>query len=235
MNGYGFLAIWTDIDAEHLSEYRRWLSQEHIGQRIFGSGFLGARVHAAIGDELSHFILYATEDSQTLQSDAYLHVLNNPTPWTQRMMPRLRNFDRGAGIQVAKVGDGSGAWLLACRIFTPPLALTGRALEMQLGSFLDIEGVVTVRLLVVDRSSTDIPSTEKAIRSGNEGAFHLLLVVEATAAAPLKDAQDRLAGILHLLVGPAARHDAGLYQNVYSLFPFERETTASSDFSQAAR
>lgn len=225
MSNHGFLAIWTDIEAEHFNEYRRWLSQEHMGQRIFAPGFLGARVHSAADNELSHFILYATKDKDVLQSESYIQVLNNPTKWTQQMMPRLRAFDRGAGEQIAKVGDGCGTWLLACRISETSNPVVG-SLAKSLLRLLETEGIVTARLLAVDRRSTDVPTVEKTIRAGPEGAFRSLLVIEATSEAPLLAFEPHLRVLISAIAGADARYDARRYRSIYTLHPFEGATEA---------
>ena len=43
----------------------------------------------------------------------YLARLNAPTPWSQRIMPLLKNFVRGGGTVVASSGIGQGGFLAA--------------------------------------------------------------------------------------------------------------------------
>lgn len=225
MANFGFLAIWTDIPSEHFVEYRRWLSREHMGQRIFAPGFLGARVHVAADNELSHFILYATEHGQVLQSESYLDVLNNPTPWTRRMMPRLGGFDRGAGEQIAKVGDGCGAWLSVSRISSYAKS-DAHSIEQLLHQPFNHEGIVTSRLFAVDRPATDVATTEKTMRGGMEGAFQSLLITEATSEAPLVAFEGDLPRLLQQLAGEKTDYDVKRYRAVYSLYPFEHMTAS---------
>jgi hypothetical protein len=221
MASRGFLAIWTEVEPEHLPEYRRWLSQEHVGQRIFGSGFLGARVCAALDNELAHFILYATESNEVLASQGYVDVLNNPTTWTRRMMPRLKNFDRGAGERVVKVGDGSGAWLLVSRFASLP-SVGVRQISATLREMLSSNGVVTLQLFSLDRHSTDIPTQEKTMRSGSEGRFQSLLVIETMTEASLAAVRERLEQLAEALFGANAGHESNSYRFIYGLYPCER-------------
>ena len=44
-----------------------------------------------------YFILYELEDERVVGGPDYLARLNAPTPWSQRIMPRLGNFARGGG------------------------------------------------------------------------------------------------------------------------------------------
>ena len=47
MRGAGFLAIWSDVEPDHLTDYRHWLTREHTTERVTTNGFLGVRVFRA--------------------------------------------------------------------------------------------------------------------------------------------------------------------------------------------
>ena len=34
MRGAGFLAIWSDVEPDHLTDYRHWLTREHTTERV---------------------------------------------------------------------------------------------------------------------------------------------------------------------------------------------------------
>ena len=76
MKRYGFLAIWCDMAAEDLEDYRNWLTREHIADRTVLPGFLGVRLFEALDDERSHVILYATAGPEILTGEAYRRVLD---------------------------------------------------------------------------------------------------------------------------------------------------------------
>jgi hypothetical protein len=224
MTQYGFLAIWTEIDEEYFIDYRHWLTREHIAQRIFAPGFLGARVHVRPDNNRSHFILYATQGRSVLQSGQYLNVLNHPTPWTQKMMPRLRKFDRGAGEQVAKVGDGTAAWLAVSRLPTVADDRSAERIGEILREAMTVEGVVTARVFAVDQESTAIQTTEKQMRLGKEGAFNSLLVVEAFTDRAVISVKEHIGPLVGSLSGRATPRDFVRYRFVYALHPFESAT-----------
>jgi len=93
MSGRGFLAIWSDIDAMAETDYLHWMTREHAIERVNIPGFLGMRMFRALqGDLPRYFILYEVETPDVVGSAAYLARLNSPTPWSQRIMPQLRNF-----------------------------------------------------------------------------------------------------------------------------------------------
>ncbi len=224
----GFLAIWTDIDPENFEEYRRWLSREHIGQRIFGTGFLSARVHEALDDAYSHFIIYATEGPAVLKSQSYLEVLNNPTSWTQQMMPLLRRFDRAAGSQLLKLGDGAGSYAYAAKLSVGEDDHSLDALAGFLPSLMKIDGVVAARVFEVEREATDLRTVEKKIRAVEEGAFSHLVLVEATGAERLSAIADGFESLARQELANASVQ-ARKFKSVYSLHPFDREHAFSRD------
>jgi hypothetical protein len=122
MRGAGFLAIWSDIAPNNLTDYRHWLTREHTTERVTTKGFLASRVFRAVRADIHRFfILYELEAPQVLDGPAYLARLNAPTPWSQRIMPQLGNFVRGGGVMIARAGRGEGATIVALRIEQPPV------------------------------------------------------------------------------------------------------------------
>ena len=53
-------------------------------------------------------VLYEVESLATLASQPYLARLNNPTPWTTRMMPHYRGMNRGLCTVLGSFGYGQG-------------------------------------------------------------------------------------------------------------------------------
>src|SRR3954449_7446945 len=117
MRGDGFLAIWSDVDRNTLTDYRHWLTREHTTERVTTNGVLACRVFRANRLDIERFfILYELESPEVLDGPAYLARLNSPTPWSQRTMPRLGNFIRGGGVMTARAGRGEGSTIAALRI-----------------------------------------------------------------------------------------------------------------------
>jgi len=93
--GTAALAMWWDMAREMRSAFEDWHSHEHFPERLAIPGFLrSSRWCSASGDE-GIFVLYELEDYKVLSSPPYLARLNNPTPWSTRMMPHHRNMVRG--------------------------------------------------------------------------------------------------------------------------------------------
>ena len=90
--GRAAVAMWWNMAAERREEFEHWHSHEHFLERMGIKGFLrGSRWSSAdgAGNGEGFFVLYELEDYETLTSEGYLERLNNPTPWSTKMMPCL--------------------------------------------------------------------------------------------------------------------------------------------------
>lgn len=85
--------------------------------------------------------------------------------------------------------------------------------------FMTMPDVVTVCLMKLDRSATDIERQEKTTRQGIEGDFHYLLVVEALGDSGALNAQSHLQEILPKSFLKAEKSDASVRQVIYGGTP----------------
>ena len=121
--GRGLLAVWTDIPAHMEEDFNRWYDEEHLAERVGIAGFLNARRYLSLQGTPKYIALYDTIDAQVLQSDAYLKVLNNPTPWTQRIRPHFQNFVRNEYELILTLGTiptQTAPYVLLVRLETDP-------------------------------------------------------------------------------------------------------------------
>ncbi len=108
------MTIWCDVAREVRDEFNDWHAHEHMPERLSIPGFRrGSRWVSADGG--SYFILYELESEATLTSTAYLERLNNPTPWSRKMMPHHRNMVRGLCVVESNSGPALGQALLTAR------------------------------------------------------------------------------------------------------------------------
>lgn len=224
MKRHGFLAIWCEIAAADLDDYRNWLTREHIADRTFSPGFLGVRLFEALDDPKSHFILYATEDADVLNGPAYKAILDNPSPWTRRIMPRFGPFDRALGTQVLKVGNGFGSHVAIWRIRLAADAdaeADAQSLRDGLAGYCGRDGIVSLRLCRVSRDTTDRRSEEKTMRKGVEGDFDVLLCAEAMGEGPARRIEERLSADLARLFPALAGFDSSCRRMIYGEAPHE--------------
>lgn len=219
----GFLAIWCEIGAGDLVDYHNWQTQEHIADRIYSPGFLGMRLFTAVENPSAHFFLYATESPAVLRSPAYLKILDNPTPWTKRLMPKFGPFDRAAGTKIVKIGRGQGSHVLASRVKTDGGLIDAVAAKAGLRALINLPDTVGVRLLATDRSTTSIKSEEKKMRGATEGDFDFLLVVEALSQGGAEWARDHIGKVLARTIPGLASYDALVCRMIYGEAPYEGE------------
>src|SRR5687767_6863982 len=101
MLGKAAIVMWWDVAPEMRAEWEDWHTNEHMPERLAIPGFLrGTRWNAGN----SYFVLYEVENAAVLTGAAYLERLNNPTPWSRKMMPHHRNMVRS----LCLVRDGYG-------------------------------------------------------------------------------------------------------------------------------
>jgi hypothetical protein len=210
MRGSGFLAIWSDVAAQDLTDYRHWLTREHTTERVTTSGFLASRVFRATKDDVNRFfILYELEAPEVLDGEAYLARLNAPTPWSQRIMPKLGNFMRGGGTMVARAGRGEGATIMALRIEKLP-ENPQKLAEVLVGC----DGIAAVQIGATDEARTSVPTTEKGMRQ-EEGFFSGLLLIEALDLTSLQAALQQASTIAPDVLGRASEPE--VYQTMFTL------------------
>ena len=209
MRGAGFLAIWSDVEPDHLTDYRHWLTREHTTERVTTKGFLGVRVfRAARADINRFFILYELESPEVLDGPAYMARLNAPTPWSQRTMPRLGNFIRGGGVMAARAGRGEGATIVALRIERLPPKLQQFA-----DALVALDGVAAVQIGTTDLARTSVPTVEKGMRK-DEGIFAGLVIIEALDVAALRGA---LREAVYMAPDIGGVSEPEIYQGMFAL------------------
>jgi hypothetical protein len=206
--GKAAMLLSFDIAPEAVAEHDDWHTHEHFRERLAIPGFLrGSRWIAREGGP-RYFVMYEVERLETLASAAYLERLNNPTPWTARMMPHYRGMTRGFCALTGGFGAGLGQAGLLVR-FKPAAgkeaALRKWLLEEELPALPDKAGLASACLF---ESALAPPSTnEQRIRGSDAPVDWALLVtgyeagsVAALAAASLRPerfAQHGAAGVAH--------------------------------------
>jgi hypothetical protein len=210
MRGSGFLAIWSDVAAADLTDYRHWLTREHTTERVTTRGFLASRVFRAMRDDINRvFILYELEAPEVLDGEAYLARLNAPTSWSQRIMPKLGNFMRGGGTMVARAGRGEGATVTALRIDKLP----GNPQQLA-EALVACDGIAAVQIGATDEARTSVPTTEKGMRK-DEGFFSGLLLIEALDVASLQAALQQARALAPDVLNRASAPE--VYQSMFAL------------------
>ncbi|MGH7322093.1 MAG: hypothetical protein ACRELA_21060, partial [Candidatus Rokuibacteriota bacterium] len=151
-------------------DYYRWHNTEHMPERVGVPGFLRGRRYLNTARPLDYFTLYETESVETIRSAPYLERLNDPTPWTRRLLPHFRDTMRVGCRVTASSGRGQGGALVTARLYPKgaraELLRAGRpglALVRQLG------GVIGVHVLEPAPETTRIQTKEKELRGPQPG------------------------------------------------------------------
>lgn len=188
MQGAGFLAIWSDLAPDDETDWAHWMMREHAIERLGVDGFIACRVFRALsGTANRYLILYELATAGAVSGPSYLARLNAPTPWSQRVMPRLKNFMRGGGMVAASAGIGQGGIVAALPLETEPGWDRDAVCRDLAGQYR----IAAARILLTDRAQTSIQTNEKKLRSA-DASFASLLLVEGLDEDSVRHALGRL-------------------------------------------
>ena len=223
--GKAAMVLSFDVAAAAIVEHDNWHSHEHLRERMSIPGFLRGSRWLALTGEPGYFVLYEVADIDTLASPAYLERLNNPSPWTAKMMRHYRGMNRGFCRVTARFGLGLAQAALLIRFSPEPES------ERELRQWLSRDllpvlpsraGLVSAHLL--EAAAKPELTKEQGMRGKDAGVDWIVLVtgydlpsVEALASQELS-AQ-------HLESHGATGAVTGIYQMRHSLT--EREVAAS--------
>ncbi len=195
-----------DVAQEAIPEHDHWHTHEHLQERLSIPGFLRGTRWVATRGQPRYMAIYEVESLATLTSVAYLERLNNPSPWTQKMMPHYRGMTRGFCRVTGSAGMGLGNAALLVR-FKPrqdeEAALRTWLAEDLLPELATRPGLGSVHLL--EGAVPPAMTTEQRIRGADAGVDWALVltgydreVLEALPASVLAPLEQHGAeGIAH--------------------------------------
>jgi hypothetical protein len=184
----GILAVWNDCAPGAEIDYEQWYTREHMPERLSVPGFrTGWRYDGVIGDP--HFFTYYTTDTpDVLASPAYLARLENPTPWTRRIMQStFRRAIRTVCELSTCIGAMAGSHAVTLRWQGTVDSAPAAAAASELAS---IEGVTKVQIWTATGALTK--QTEEARIRGGDALIGGSLVVDCVRRS---DAE-RVSGLL---------------------------------------
>lgn len=205
------LAIWSDIGQDNETDYLHWLTREHTSERVSTPSFIAVRVfRSGHADKCRYLICYDLENSGVVNSPAYVAKLNDPTPWSKRIMPLLGGFRRGGGSIRARAGIGQAA--IAAPIIFPTDCPVN--VDETVDQLARQDAISSVCLLEVDRDKTAVPTREKSMRA-NDQSFSGLLLIEGLNEANVSAAANTLRSLVPAEF--AGVFDGVLYRQIFSL------------------
>lgn len=169
MLGRAAVAIWFDTTPQAQAELEDWHTHEHMPERLRIPGFLRGTRWIALSGEPSYFVLYEAARLATLTSGPYLERLNDPTPWSRRMMPHHHHMVRSACRVRARFGAGVAQALATVRFSK------GRISKESLPELPRRKGLTRVELLHA-QAQAGAPTEEQNIRGGDASADRVLLI-----------------------------------------------------------
>ena len=175
--GSAALLLSFDVLPEHVAEHDRWHTHEHLAERLSLPGFLRGSRWVASHGESRYMVLYEVESLDALESPAYLARLNQPSPWTARVMPHYRGMRRGLCDVLGSVGSGQAAFAAIFRF--APAAHRAEPLHRQivrevLPRVAGAPGLLGAHLL---RGARIASATEEQRIRGTDGAVATALIV----------------------------------------------------------
>jgi hypothetical protein len=186
LRGQGVLIIWRGVTPDAEEDARRWHNTEHMAERVGVPGFLRGRRYVSAALPRQYVDCYEVETVDVIRSAPYLARLNDPTPWTQRVLPHFRDVFRIGCRVAATAGRGLGGALLTARFRPAPdrvAALKGWVGGPGLESIREPAGVVAAHLLETVPEVTRIRTAEGRLKGGEVAAgeepWPLVLLVEA--------------------------------------------------------
>ena len=219
-----------DVDAEAVAEHDRWHTQEHLPERLSIPGFLrGTRWVADRQDEGTprYMVLYEVASLATLTSQPYLQRLNNPTPWTTRLMPHYRGMRRGLCAVLGSFGFGTGHVALLVRFKAPAggaeSALREWLLQEVLPGLPARPGLGSAHLL--EGAATPAMTNEQRIRGAADAGVDSALVVTGYDSAAVGELAQSLFAAVELERRGATGVTHAAYRLHYSLASAELAAT----------
>lgn len=201
--GSAAIAMWWDMAPDQRAEFEDWHSHEHFPERMSIPGFLrGSRWAAADGTD-GFFVMYELAAYETLTSEHYLARLNDPTPWSVKMMPHHRNMVRSQCRVLDSHGGGVAGVMMTLRLSPCP----GRedALSAHLRGVLAglplRPGVTGAHLLQTDTPKLGV-TTEQHVRGGPDATADWIVLVSGYSDEALRQ-------VLEFEFQPAALEAAG--------------------------
>lgn len=180
LRGKAAVVIWTEIDPAERAGHDEWHGTEHLPERLSIPGFQRGRRYAAVdaANVEARFVFYELDDIGVATSAPYLERLNNPTPWSKKIM-QLSRLRRALCQVVESRGEAVGSFALAIRLRS----------AVPIGDIAGRPGIVGAHVLKRDagiaRPQTD---EEKLRRGGVDATADVVVVIEGTGLALLREA-----------------------------------------------
>jgi hypothetical protein len=176
MLGRAALAMWWGFDPATQAELEDWHSHEHFPERLGIPGFLRGSRWLDLDGAPEYYIMYEAARLSTLTGGPYLERLNNPTPWSRRMMSHHRGMVRSLCRVRASAGGGHGHAMATVRFSPRRGAAVTRWLAAEALPPLPARRGITGAHLLQSAPMPAARTAEQEIRGADQAADWVLLV-----------------------------------------------------------
>ena len=198
LNGLGVVAIWHDLLPAAKDEFYQWHNREHMPERVGIPGFQRGRRYIALERQApgtpEFFNLYEADSIGVLGGADYLARLDDPTPWTRRVVASFRNVARSICRVLYSAGVGQGGIMLTLRFDLGEAHerdATHRLCLQVLPPLAELTGIAGVHLCCADEATSRIETAEKKARSDGTEVPRWVLLIEGGS----RDAVEAVAGL----------------------------------------
>ena len=222
----GILIVWTGVTADRDALFNAWYNRQHLSERANVPGFRNGRRYRAVHGEPAYLAWYELDSPEVFTSDAYAERQNNPTRWTQAVMPGFRDVTRVAGSVRARLGQGVGGACASWRL-TPAAGaedtltawLAAEALSKLLAENTAVLGAVLAAPLAAD-GDAGATSNETRMRAQPDNPPCWGLLVECADVETAQAVQAALDPTLLAQHG-AEQSEPGVYALVTAVGRFD--------------
>jgi len=200
--GTGVLVNWGGVLAEAEADYNAWHSLQHMPERIAVRGFArGRRAVALEGTptHLKYFMMYEVASPEVLVSTSYLARLNDPTPWTQRILATYVMPSRTVCRVITSAGNGTGGYIGTIHMDYAPDVENAFADAHRVRSIMTAPGVLAFHVLRGDNSLGQQPTVEKRYRESQGEPDRTVGTVLLMEGLDLDTTADALAELSHAI------------------------------------
>ena len=212
-----------DVAPDAIDEHDDWHTHEHLPERLSIPGFVRGTRWVAPEGQPRYFVMYEVEELATLASAAYLERLNNPTPWTAKMMTHYRGMTRAFCTIAGSFGAGIGHAGLVVRFKPAPdgeRAMREWLLADELPQLPSQPGLASAH--VFEAALTPQSTNEQRIRGSDATMAFALLVTGYSATRVTEVLQSRL-GEQQFAMHGSTEYAGGVYRREYSLARSEKQ------------
>lgn len=216
--GNAVLAVWNEVDPDAEDDFNEWYVREHIPERTTVPGLVRGRRYRAEAGSPRYMAFYEAASMDVLTKGPYRTQLDNPTAWTQRIMPRFRFMQRGLCDVAASVGEGIGGAAAIIHL-TPEHAprLRRWISETLLHEIHALPDVAAAHFWTLAPGEPRRPTTTLSQRAEPEHPLAWVIVVETMELAGANAIADAILGRNPKSHGAAAVHAYPGYRLLYVL------------------